>query len=149
MGQKPAPTEKRKHSLYFSAEILREIGDEATRQDRSLSWIVQKAWKLARREIRGAPSRLGQIEFVSKTSLAFQPAEAELASGLEATASQVNPESSSAIDAFSLDSRRRRNISSWLRSMRGPSSEKRSSRPGSRHSSSAEATCEVNRWRRR
>jgi len=53
MGQKLGPTEKRKQSLYFSAEILREIGDEATRQDRSLSWIVQKAWKLARREIRG------------------------------------------------------------------------------------------------
>jgi uncharacterized small protein (TIGR04563 family) len=56
MRQKLGPTEKRKHSLYFSAEILKEIGDEATRQDRSLSWIVQKAWKLARREIRGAAS---------------------------------------------------------------------------------------------
>jgi uncharacterized small protein (TIGR04563 family) len=56
MGQKLGQTDKRKHSLYFSADVLKEIGDEATRQDRSLSWIVQKAWKLARREIMGAAS---------------------------------------------------------------------------------------------
>jgi uncharacterized small protein (TIGR04563 family) len=36
--------------------MLKEIQDEATRQDRSLSWIVQKAWKIARKEIMKYPS---------------------------------------------------------------------------------------------
>ncbi len=49
-------SDKRKQSLYFPEEMLREIGDEATRQDRSLSWIVQKAWKAARKEIMSIPS---------------------------------------------------------------------------------------------
>ena len=44
-------TDKRKQSLYFPEDMLREITGEAARQDRSLSWIVQKAWKLARKEI--------------------------------------------------------------------------------------------------
>jgi uncharacterized small protein (TIGR04563 family) len=42
---------KRKQSLYLNETIQREIGEEATRQDRSLSWIVQKAWRLARKEL--------------------------------------------------------------------------------------------------
>jgi uncharacterized small protein (TIGR04563 family) len=53
MRQKPTPAEKRKHTIYFPAVLLEEIGNEATRQDRSLSWIVQKAWKLAREKIMG------------------------------------------------------------------------------------------------
>jgi uncharacterized small protein (TIGR04563 family) len=47
-----AESDKRKQSLYFPEATLKEISDEATRQDRSLSWIVQKAWKAARKEIR-------------------------------------------------------------------------------------------------
>ena len=49
-------TDKRKQSLYFPEDMLQEIQDEAARQDRSLSWIVQKAWKLARRDIMKFPS---------------------------------------------------------------------------------------------
>jgi uncharacterized small protein (TIGR04563 family) len=49
-------SDKRKQSLYFPDEILNEIASEATRQDRSLSWIVQKAWKAARRGIMRMPS---------------------------------------------------------------------------------------------
>jgi uncharacterized small protein (TIGR04563 family) len=49
-------SDKRKQSLYFPEEMLKEISDEATRQDRSLSWIVQKAWKTARKEIKGMRS---------------------------------------------------------------------------------------------
>ena len=49
-------SDKRKQSLYFPEEMLKEITAEATRQDRSLSWIVQKAWKIARREIKQYPS---------------------------------------------------------------------------------------------
>jgi len=42
-----AGTDKRKQSLYFPEDMLREIQEEANRQDRSLSWIVQQAWKIA------------------------------------------------------------------------------------------------------
>jgi uncharacterized small protein (TIGR04563 family) len=49
------PTEKRKQSLYFPEEMLREIQEEATRQDRSLSWIMQQAWRSARPQIAKMP----------------------------------------------------------------------------------------------
>ncbi|HEY2594231.1 MAG TPA: TIGR04563 family protein [Chloroflexota bacterium] len=49
-------TDKRKQSLYFPEDVLRDIEAEATRQDRSLSWIVQRAWKAARAEIMKIPS---------------------------------------------------------------------------------------------
>lgn len=49
-------SDKRKQSLYFPEEMLKEIGAEATRQDRSLSWIVQKAWKAARKDMLSIPS---------------------------------------------------------------------------------------------
>lgn len=49
-------SDKRKQSLYFPEEMLKEIQDEATRQDRSLSWIVQQAWRIARNEVKRFPS---------------------------------------------------------------------------------------------
>ncbi len=49
-------TDKRKQSLYFPEDMLKEIQLEATRQDRSLSWIVQQAWRVAREEIKRLPS---------------------------------------------------------------------------------------------
>ncbi len=52
MGQ---ASSKRKQSLYFPVEMLREIQEEATRQDRSLSWIVQHAWTAARPQIEKMP----------------------------------------------------------------------------------------------
>ena len=52
MGQTP---NKRKQSLYFPQEMLREIQEEATRQDRSLSLIVQRAWSAARPQIEKMP----------------------------------------------------------------------------------------------
>jgi uncharacterized small protein (TIGR04563 family) len=48
--------EKRKQSLYFPEDILGEIQYEAQRQDRSMSWVVQQAWKIARGEIMRFPS---------------------------------------------------------------------------------------------
>jgi len=51
-----AGSDKRKQSLYFPEDMLREIQAEANRQDRSLSWIVQQAWKIARSEIARFPS---------------------------------------------------------------------------------------------
>ena len=49
-------SDKRKQSLYFPEDMLQEIQIEAARQDRSLSWIVQKAWKIARKTITQYPS---------------------------------------------------------------------------------------------
>ena len=48
--------DKRKQSLYFTEETLREIQSEAIRQDRSLSWIVQQAWRRARERVLKMPS---------------------------------------------------------------------------------------------
>lgn len=49
-------TQKLKQSLYFPDDMLGEIQDEAVRLDRSLSWVVQRAWKIARKDIRTLPS---------------------------------------------------------------------------------------------
>ncbi|MEY2668994.1 MAG: hypothetical protein RJA59_1632 [Pseudomonadota bacterium] len=48
-------TDKRKQSLYFPEEMLREIEHEAQRLDRSLSWVVQHAWKIARAQMAKIP----------------------------------------------------------------------------------------------
>lgn len=48
--------DNRKQSLYFPEQMLDEIQREAGRQDRSISWIVQQAWRVARAEIRRIPS---------------------------------------------------------------------------------------------
>lgn len=48
--------DKRKQSVYFPVEMLEEIQHEALRQDRTVSWIVQRAWKIAREEIMKYPS---------------------------------------------------------------------------------------------
>jgi len=45
-----------RQSLYFPKEMLEEIKTEALRQDRSLSWIIQKAWRVARPKIEQLPS---------------------------------------------------------------------------------------------
>ena len=51
-----ASADKRKQSLYFPEEMLKEIQDEATRPARSRSWIVQQAWRIARGDIKKFPS---------------------------------------------------------------------------------------------
>ena len=51
-----AGSDQRKQSLYFPEDMLKEIRDEAGRLDRSLSWMIQKAWKLARKDIAKTPS---------------------------------------------------------------------------------------------
>ncbi len=51
-----AAPDNRKQSLYFPEDMLDEIQKEATRQDRSLSWIVQQAWRVARGDIKKFPS---------------------------------------------------------------------------------------------
>ena len=51
-----AGTDKRKQSLYFPESMLQDIQHEATRLDRSLSWIVQRCVKIGIQEIRKLPS---------------------------------------------------------------------------------------------
>jgi uncharacterized small protein (TIGR04563 family) len=51
-----ATPDKQKQSLYFPEETLREIMLEANRLDRSLSWMVQQAWRIAREQLRKVPS---------------------------------------------------------------------------------------------
>ena len=46
---------KRKVTLYFNSGMLAETQKEAIRQDRSVSWIIQAAWKIARDEVRRLP----------------------------------------------------------------------------------------------
>ncbi|HJL42911.1 MAG TPA: TIGR04563 family protein [Myxococcales bacterium LLY-WYZ-16_1] len=45
-----------KQSLYFPENMLEEIQREAKRQDRSISWIVQQAWRVARSDLKKIPS---------------------------------------------------------------------------------------------
>jgi uncharacterized small protein (TIGR04563 family) len=49
-------SQKRKVTLYFNSAMLAETQKEAIRQDRSVSWIIQAAWRLARDEVRRMPS---------------------------------------------------------------------------------------------
>jgi len=49
-------TDKRKKSIYIPDSLLEEMQHEARRQDRSLSWIIQYAWKIAKVELNRLPS---------------------------------------------------------------------------------------------
>ena len=51
-----ANSDKRKQSLYFADDMLNEIMAEAIRLDRSLSWLIQSAWRLASKEVCRFPS---------------------------------------------------------------------------------------------
>jgi uncharacterized small protein (TIGR04563 family) len=55
-GSEMANADKRKQSLYFPEDMLKEIQHEAQRLDRSLSWIVQQGWKLAREKMKAFPA---------------------------------------------------------------------------------------------
>lgn len=54
-GPDVSKSDKRKQSLYFPETMLDEIQKEAQRLQRSMSWVVQRAWKHARKEIKGIP----------------------------------------------------------------------------------------------
>lgn len=45
-----------KQSLYFPVEMYREVRDEAARLERSVSWVIVQAWRLARTKIKDMPS---------------------------------------------------------------------------------------------
>lgn len=54
--QGASTSDNRKQSLYFPGNMLQEMQEEAARLDRSLSWVVQRAWKLSKGEIAHIPS---------------------------------------------------------------------------------------------
>jgi len=54
------PSPKKKVTLYFSSGMLDETQREAIRQDRSISWIIQAAWRIAREEVQRQPAYGGQ-----------------------------------------------------------------------------------------
>jgi uncharacterized small protein (TIGR04563 family) len=62
-----ANNDKLKQSLYFPDDVLRDIMAEAIRLDRSLSWMVQHAWRIAREEVRTFPAA------VRPSSALYQP----------------------------------------------------------------------------
>ena len=51
-------SQKKKVTLYFNAAMLAETQKEALRQDRSVSWIIQAAWRIAREEMKRMPAAL-------------------------------------------------------------------------------------------
>jgi uncharacterized small protein (TIGR04563 family) len=51
-----AKHDARKQSLYFPDGMIEDIKGEAIRLDRPISWIIQKAWEIAQREIKRIPS---------------------------------------------------------------------------------------------
>ena len=57
----------RKHSFYFPDWMSRELEAEAARLERSTSWVLQRAWKLAHAEI-------ARLERSKVPSLAVLPA---------------------------------------------------------------------------
>lgn len=49
------PRDRRKMAAYLDPPVLAEIRAEALRQDRSISWLAQQAWRIARARIKEAP----------------------------------------------------------------------------------------------
>jgi uncharacterized small protein (TIGR04563 family) len=47
---------KRKPGIYLPDELLEELKAEAARTDRPVSWLLQQAWKVARKNIAGLPT---------------------------------------------------------------------------------------------
>ena len=59
VGEEPTSVdkvEKVKQSFYFPAEMLLEIRDEAVRLERPMSWVMQRAWKVARSTVQSMPA---------------------------------------------------------------------------------------------
>ena len=46
---------KKKLTLYLPEDLLNETKQEALRHDRSLSWILEIAWRIARGQIQDMP----------------------------------------------------------------------------------------------
>lgn len=47
---------EKKTSLYFKGETLQEIRECAARLDRSVSWVIQRAWSMSKDQLAHMPS---------------------------------------------------------------------------------------------
>jgi uncharacterized small protein (TIGR04563 family) len=63
----------RRQALYFPGDMLEELQLESRRQDRSISWLIQQAWKVARGEMRRMPSTTDFIPEVAYDSAPEEP----------------------------------------------------------------------------
>ena len=52
----------KRQALYFPSDMLKDIQGEAERQDRSISWLIQQAWRIARTELQKVPSTTDYFE---------------------------------------------------------------------------------------
>ena len=66
-------SQKRKVTLYFNAAMLAETQKEALRQDRSISWIIQAAWRIARDEVKRMPPALSASNVNNTAAAATDP----------------------------------------------------------------------------
>jgi len=46
---------KNKRSVYLSDQIVQELEAEAKRQDRTVSWLIKRAWLESREKIKKYP----------------------------------------------------------------------------------------------
>jgi|13_taG_2_1085334.scaffolds.fasta_scaffold00002_246 uncharacterized small protein (TIGR04563 family) len=46
---------KNKRSIYLSDPIIQELEAEAKRQDRTVSWLIKRAWLESREKIKKYP----------------------------------------------------------------------------------------------
>lgn len=56
LGKAPEDKPSNKQSLYLDSDVADEMRAHAERLDRSMSWVVHRAWRIARAEIMGAPT---------------------------------------------------------------------------------------------
>lgn len=56
---------KKKVTLYFREETVNEIKQEALRHDRSMSWILEMGWRIARGQIKSMPgvAELSEVDW--------------------------------------------------------------------------------------
>lgn len=57
MSEKHTRREQRKMSIYFPERISDKIREEAKRLGRPVSWVMQRAWAIAREEIERIPGQ--------------------------------------------------------------------------------------------
>jgi len=66
-------SQKRKVTLYFNAAMLAETQKEALRQDRSISWIIQACWRIARDVVKQMPSAVAPSSHTENPGHPVQP----------------------------------------------------------------------------
>jgi uncharacterized small protein (TIGR04563 family) len=53
---------KQKLTVYVPDDVFNEMKNEADRQDRTVSWLVEHCWRIARSKVQSYPSVSGMYE---------------------------------------------------------------------------------------